>query len=154
MIDHRKITLGKLLIILACASLFSSAQSQTKLSSDDVSFIANNKIKYSIVLLSCDTCVPITNVGFRVRVILTNKEEKIVKQIDDRAWMLLLKNDKTDWAANLILYELCDRDAILFSQCKSRKRWIGFLKGQDMDFWKKHLSTDIKKKTPFGFLSI
>ena len=45
-----------------------------------VPFINNRTIKYNILLVACDTCAPIHDIGYRVRISLSAKEDSIIKQ--------------------------------------------------------------------------
>lgn len=98
-------------------------------------FIQNDSIKYSVVLMTCQKCVPVRSVGCRIVVDLSQTQIGIVKKIDYATWMMLLNDDKTDWAANLILYYLYDRDAILFSLGKKRDAWCVVQKHDDIQYW-------------------
>ena len=126
-----------------CIAQKSVIKAHNKQVSDDISFITNKKIKYSIPLTICDTCATISNIGgFKVFVDLSEKEEEIVRRINKKAWLMLLKNPKTDWAANLILYDIFDKNALLFSFPKlTRKDWLVCLREQDLKFWKNRLPT-------------
>lgn len=101
----------------------------------DLSFINNEKIKYSIGLRSCVTCVPIRNIGYRVSIQLSEEEEVKVKNITSETWKVLLNNRHSDWASNLILYSLYDKNAILLSRNDDRELWSKYFKKEDLDFW-------------------
>ncbi|MGN6266191.1 MAG: hypothetical protein ACTHM5_10990 [Ginsengibacter sp.] len=105
----------------------------------DLSFIKNQKIKYSIVLMSCDTCVPIRNIGYRVIVELNKKHNSIVKKISKESWLKLLNNNCTDFAANLLLYSMYNKDALILSKNDSIESWRKYLKEDDLVYWSKHL---------------
>jgi hypothetical protein len=107
----------------------------TKSISTEVSFIQNQKLKYNFALVSCDTCVPISNIGWRVMVELNEKEEKIVKNLNRATWIRLLKNIETDWSANLMLYYIYNRDAILLKQNKDIIVWKKYAKADDLEHW-------------------
>ncbi len=64
---------------------------------------------------------------------------KRIKLFNAEQWLCLLKNHESDWAANLILYQLFEKDAILFSQIKKREDWLGFRKEEDFAYWKAFL---------------
>jgi len=102
-------------------------------------FIRNDSIKYSVVLAVCEKCVPIKNKGYRIVVDLSQDQIDAVRKINYRTWMSLLKDEKSDWAANLILYYLYDRDAILFSLGKNRDAWLVVQKHEDIEYWIKNL---------------
>lgn len=103
------------------------------------SFIKNKKIRYSIVMMACDTCAPIRNLGYRVVVELDQKEQDLVKGIKPETWLDLLKMDSADFAANLILYQIHGKDAFLLYQNNSKELWRKYLKAKDMIFWTKEL---------------
>ena len=95
---------------------------------------------FNILLVACDTCVPIINKGYRVRVKLTDKQKSIVKKIEKEMWKHLLSDKKTDFAANLILYDIYDKDAILlFGLGNNIRDWRKNLKRDDTLFWLKKL---------------
>lgn len=111
---------------------------ETNISIDD-SFIRNNKIKYSLVLASCDSCSPIVNKGYRIVTQITEKERKIAHQLTYNDWVRLLNDKKSDWAANLILYDIFDKDALSFYSFNNRKKWLKYFKGEDLAFWEQKL---------------
>jgi hypothetical protein len=101
----------------------------------NIAFIKNQKLKYSIVLMACDTCVPIRNLGFRVVVEMSEQEMKIAQTIDGGTWLKLLLEKSSDFAANLILYQLFDKNAIPLLQIKNRELWVKYLRKEDISFW-------------------
>lgn len=133
-----------IILFVSVLFLFSGCNAQnpettTQGGSMKYSFINNNKIKYSIVLTSCDTCIPITNIGYRVKVQLTKKEEIFVRKISSSTWDTLLNNINSDWAANLILYHIYDKDALLLSRNNNKELWTKYLKNDDISFWRQKL---------------
>lgn len=105
----------------------------------DLSFIDNKKINYSIVLMACDTCVPIKNIGYRVVVTLTKKEKETINKIDKATWLKLLNDSSKDFATNLILYDLYNKDAFIFSINDRQDEWKKYSKKEDLKFWEKEL---------------
>lgn len=110
----------------------------------DLSFITNQNLKYLIVLMSCDTCAPISNIGYRVVVKLKKKEQKSIKRIKPKTWMELLKNSSTDYSANLILYSIYKKDAFILFQNGSEKLWKKYLKKEDLNYWNNILENKIE----------
>ncbi|MCC6182385.1 MAG: signal recognition particle [Bacteroidia bacterium] len=97
--------------------------------------ILNNKtLPYDVAMVSCDTCVPIRNLGYRVVINLQEKDEKEISKIDTKCWMVLLSDSSSDWAANLMLYSLYDEDAILLSRV-NEKTWRTKMKAKDIKKW-------------------
>ena len=71
---------------------------------------------------------------------MTGRERRIVKSIKKDEWIELLLNNKTDWAANLILYDLYERNAVVFNTViKSRKDWVTVSKDTDVSYWEEFL---------------
>ena len=104
-----------------------------------VPFINNRTIKYNILLVACDTCAPIHDIGYRVRISLSAKEDSIIKHISKRQWLSLLNDKKTDFAANLLLYQLYEREAIMFLQIKDASDWRLAMKDDDLYYWRRTL---------------
>ena len=130
------------IVALCYISLMCSTQNQinNKIhNSINIDFIRNDKIKYSIVLASCDSCFPIMTKGYRIRTNLTEEQKEIVHSLTFKDWAYLLNDSKSDWAANLTLYEIFDKDAISLYSFNSRKKWIKYFKGEDLAFWEQKL---------------
>ena len=104
-----------------------------------VPFINNRTIKYNILLVACDTCAPIHDIGYRVRISLSAKEDSIIKHISKRQWLSMLNDKKTDFAANLLLYQLYEREAIMFLQIKDASDWRLAMKENDLHYWQQTL---------------
>ena len=127
-------------VLLVITTNCNNQQLNNRYSSNNLSFIKNDKLHYNILLVACDTCVPIINKGYRVRVKLTDKQKSIVKKIKKEMWRHLLSDKKTDFAANLILYDIYDKDAILlFGLGNNIRDWRKNLKRDDTSFWLKKL---------------
>ncbi|WP_311549663.1 hypothetical protein, partial [Prevotella nigrescens] len=80
---------------------------------NELSFINNRRINFSIKKVACDTCFPIFDIGYRVRVKLTPKQDSIIVRMKRREWLSLLNDETTDYAANILLYYIYNRDAIV-----------------------------------------
>lgn len=76
-----------------------------------------------------------------IRVELRKSQRDEVGKLKKNDWILILNNKNTDWAANLILYDICKRDATLIysSAWKSRSDWILLFKNDDITYWEKFL---------------
>lgn len=128
-----------ILLSLFCTLLGCYSQNKPLTSNKDISklsFIKNNKLKYTIVIMSCDTCAPIKNIGYRVLIDLNEMQSKIIKDIDSETWLQLLYDDKRDYAANLILYYLHDKDAFYIARKNTKKLWDKSVqKNEDLEYW-------------------
>lgn len=128
-------------ILLFCSCHAQTRDSLTKENSEkvNVSFVNNDSIRHSIILLTCDTCVPISNIGYRVLVQMSKENMKAVKLLSKERWIALLEDKRSDWAANLILYYIYNKDAWLLSRRDSRDLWVKYLKEEDVKFWDQQL---------------
>ncbi len=104
-----------------------------------VPFIDNRTIKYNITLVACDTCAPIHDIGYRVRISLSAKEDSIIKLINKRQWLSMLNDKKTDFAANLLLYRLYEREAIVLLHYNNAPEWRQAMKENDLHYWQQTL---------------
>jgi hypothetical protein len=124
-------------VIVKCVGQNGQENNSDDVKKSQIQFINNKDLKYKIIILACDTCAPISNIGYRVLVVLSNNERKLVKKIKYDEWNLLLNSEKSDWAANLVLYNLFDKDAFLLARNPSRNLWVKYLKKDDIEFWHK-----------------
>ena len=92
-------------------------------------------------MMSCDTCVPITNIGYRVVVALSKKQLAEAKKISPEKWVQLLNDNNSDYLANLILYELYNKSAIRLLQIDNIEKWRRVMKKEDLEYW----NTQFKK---------
>ena len=106
----------------------------------DLSFIQNGKIKHSFVMLSCDTCVPITNVGIKVRVELSNEDDLLLKKISNEEWLKLINNDSSDFVAIVILYQIYNKNAIGLLFIDDIDKWRKYLKKEEVEYWNDELN--------------
>ena len=90
-------------------------------------------------MVACDSCVPIHDIGYRVRIKLSDKEDSIIKTIKRETWLSLLQDSTTDYATNALLYGLYDRDAIVLLCHRDINDWRLSMKESDLIFWKKHI---------------
>ena len=104
-----------------------------------VPFIDNRTIKYNITLVACDTCAPIHDRGYRVQISLSAKEDSIIKHINKRQWLSMLNDKKTDFAANLLLYRLYEREAIVLLHYNNAPEWRQAMKENDLHYWQQTL---------------
>ena len=88
------------------------------------------------MLVACDTCAPIHDIGYRVIISLSAKEDSIIKRISKRQWLSMLNDKKTDFAANLLLYQLYERDAVVFFYIKDAPDWRLSFKDDDLNYWR------------------
>ena len=106
---------------------------------NELSFINNRRINFSIKKVACDTCFPIFDVGYRVSVKLTPKQKILVVRMKRGEWLSLLNDETTDYAANILLYYIYNRDAIVLLYNRSIKDWRDGMKEDDILYWEKRL---------------
>ena len=112
---------------------------QNKQQETDIQFINNQDLHYKILKIACDSCFPIHDIGYRVRINLSNKEDSIIKTIKRETWLSLLQDSTTDYATNALLYGLYDREAIVLLCHRDINDWRLSMKESDLIFWKKHI---------------
>lgn len=105
-------------------------------------FITNDSIRYDV--LSVAPTLKATNkirvTKYFVTVNISQNERRKYKKLNYKQWLLLLENNKTDWATNLILYDLYEKNAnSFFFDIKSRKQWVVSQKEKDIKYWGKYL---------------
>lgn len=104
-----------------------------------VPFIDNRTIKYKIMKVACDTCVPITDIGYRVQISLSAHEDSLISHISKAQWLGMLGSRKTDFAANLLLYRLYEREAIVLLHYNNAPEWRQAMKENDLHYWQQTL---------------
>lgn len=132
-------------LLLTCIIIFYNdcfAQKMGKETLKTISFINNKRIKRNIGLRSCDSCAPIMTIGLRITVDISEKEEEIARQLSYNTWITLLNDPKKDWAANLVLYYIFNKDAVPLYHIKNRRHWIKYVKNEDLRFWQEQLPHD------------
>jgi len=113
--------------------LISSICGESK--SNKYNYLLNNKLKYEIVTsTACHTC-PEHQIVYRVILDISNEQYEIIKQIPKEIWMQLLKDNKTDWAANLVLYVLKREDDASIIAGYEPAVWRMFQKKEDILYW-------------------
>jgi hypothetical protein len=105
---------------------------------DKTKFISNNSIRFEILrqgLEMIDTNT-ITPTKYFIKVDLTKKQRRLLKSFSREDWIRLLNDSKSDWAANLVLYDTYEKDAILFNTVlKTRNEWEISAKEKDINYW-------------------
>lgn len=108
----------------------------------DSTYLKNDSIKYEIV--------------FKTRSILSQKhdkkigyyidldipkpiKQKLIKK-DSIFWINKLSDETSDWAANLVLYYIFDREAVLIKAVENdRTKWMK-IRTNEIEYWRKFLS--------------
>jgi hypothetical protein len=103
-------------------------------------YISNDSIKYSIIITMPDfeNGDYISDNILRITSIDSSKLAW-AQSLSKKEWLTMLSNEKTDWAANLLLYQLNKRDALVFKIIKSRDSWIIKRRKADIAYWEKNL---------------
>ncbi len=123
-------------VILALAFICLSVDAQKKLPFN------NRSLKYSILKTAAEIIdtnrlvVP----RYYVKVLLSGSRKNVIKKLSYDEWMNLLLNKNTDWAANLCLYDLFEKDAVIERLfIETRKEWLKCCRREDVEYWKKNL---------------
>ncbi|RFS18794.1 hypothetical protein DVR12_26715 [Chitinophaga silvatica] len=76
--------------------------------------------------------------SFLVRVDKQKGDSILIARMTPEAWITALNNPNTDWAANLLLYELNKKSAIVFIR-SDQEQWQKKLKDSDLNYWEHKL---------------
>lgn len=126
-----------LLSISSCNAQRTNDENNKSKESLNASFIKNEELKFSIKKVACDTCFPIRDIGYRVRVHLSSKQDSVIRNMSKVQWMLKLHDCDTDFAANILLYYLYDRDAFVLLYNSEIQDWRRAMKEDDIHYWEK-----------------
>ncbi len=114
----------------------------------DISWLNNDDLEYDMLLKAAsidDSLKEMTPSMFFVELELTEEQLSVVKSISNNKWLDLLTNESTDFAANLTLHYLFEKDAISLYRIK-REDWLIAEKEKDIDYWKNYLQNIEKQK--------
>lgn len=128
-----------LLVTLSCNKHRETVASTPVQRQADVRFIDNRTLKYKIMKVACDTCAPIRDIGYRVRISLSAREDSLIRHISKGQWLSMLSSNQTDFAANLLLYRLYERDALVLLYVKNASDWRLSMKADDLHYWQQTL---------------
>ena len=121
-----------LTILLLTFLLCQRVNSQKNIPVDNIS-IRFTVLRTSLQLLDSNRISPSR---YLINVKLSESEKKHLKAFPKTFWIKCLQSSSTDWAANLILYDLYEKDALLYwNMIKSRSDWIIANKNDDFDYW-------------------
>ncbi|WPQ61700.1 hypothetical protein SIO70_25395 [Chitinophaga sancti] len=71
---------------------------------------------------------------YQVRVDKQTGDSALIANMKSNEWISALKNPETDWAANLLLYELYRKRGFILSGMKP-DIWREKFKNEDLEFW-------------------
>lgn len=109
-----------------------------------IKYINNDSIKFELLMTMPDFENGVYHSDY---ILAVNNIDSIghglIKQINRNQWMRLLKDSKSDWAANIILYSMYKRSAGIFRVAvKTRDNWVENNMKADIAYWdsflKKH----------------
>ncbi|MDJ1495241.1 hypothetical protein QNI19_20040 [Cytophagaceae bacterium DM2B3-1] len=103
--------------------------------------LCNDSIQYTVTRISpkyvgVDRLSSPKNI---ISVEIGDEDMKLLKSIKRDEWITALHDTKKDWAANLLLYTLYEKDATTFIIIKTREKWVNTYKEEDIKFWEKIL---------------
>jgi hypothetical protein len=153
--------LKNIVSLIACVCILEGCHAQTKKASleknkkenvniakrcdNKINFIKNNSIAFYIGLTQDPPKIENGKIyaggwKYHVRVEnLSNSEIERYKSFSLETWLKLLNDENTDWAANLILYDIYDRNAFMLAQNNNKNTWRKFMKQDDIKYWKQSL---------------
>lgn len=119
-----------------------SLRSYSQLDSLEHKFFNNDSIHYDIIYVSHSVLSKESSYISRhyVRIRMPQNYKKYLLGKDTVFWSEHLRDENSDWATNLILYYLFDRDASTMIIYDKRKKWLN-VKKNEIEYWEKFLST-------------
>lgn len=136
---NRKASNMKLLLIpFACALAVIHAHGQN---AEINEYVKNEAIRFDVLNTAPDFENGVYYSGY---VIVVNSLDSVgkglIKDIKRDQWLSLLRNDQSDWAANIILYSLYKKRASIFwTAVKTRQDWIKKSRKDDLNYWESFL---------------
>ncbi|MEP6844619.1 MAG: hypothetical protein ABI861_01385 [Panacibacter sp.] len=103
-------------------------------------FFNNDSIKYNLTLVTAGVYNRDQAMAYYVSIILPKDFAKFLKTQNVAFWSKRIMDDKSDWATNLILYYLNQKDASLLMIYDSREKWLQ-IKDNEIDSWKQFLQS-------------
>ncbi|MGZ3923981.1 MAG: hypothetical protein ACXVBJ_09440 [Flavisolibacter sp.] len=125
----------RFLTICLFASLFSFSQSEK-------SYLTNDSIKYNIVISNNRLLKKQTYTGPRYFVLIEmpKKLKKYFLSKDTEFWMKSLTDTTSDWAANLILYYIYEKDALIMTFIgRGLIKWSA-IRTEEIEAWREFLT--------------
>lgn len=121
-------------LLFVCLHLMTSAICQTNLK---VPSLKNELVKYKIFRSSAklvDTdAIEVSKLI--VMVVQTKKDQKELLKLKKEDWIKLLKDESSDWAANLCLYDMYKKEATTIDAAKKKEVWRICCKNEDIAYW-------------------
>jgi hypothetical protein len=125
------------IIVASC----SSVQGQERCIPDE--WLSNDSIVYKVIRISSKPFeVPPKPAKYIIEIVdLSSDQHELIKSLKYMDWICLLSNNSTDWAANLILYSIFEKDAIVLSNLNP-ECWRANAKMDDLEYWRNMLPVD------------
>ena len=99
----------------------------------------NKNIEYNIGLTSTKLYNDSVVLSKYIVVVNSENAKKALISLSKNEILTLLKDRRSDWATNLLLYDLYKRDATLLSIFRNEKSWRKFLSLKDLAYWESYL---------------
>jgi hypothetical protein len=103
-------------------------------------FISNDSVKFSVLRKSSVFIGKgkIEPAVYRIKVHIADTLLNECLNFSKEKWIKLLSDDKADWAANLILYQIHKRNAVSFLASPDMRYWKLRKKKFEINYWKKY----------------
>lgn len=126
------------LLILVCVLFIKQVNGQTN---NVNKYMNNDSIKFDLLMTMPDFENGVYYSDYALVVNnLDSAGKAIVQSFSKDQWMAFLKNNKSDWAANIILYSIYKKSAGIFRVAvKSRDSWIENSREADLVYWQSFL---------------
>ena len=130
----KKLTRFTFLLFFVCNSAFSQVDSlRAKIfNNDSIRF----ELRFYTVSATTQKKHPVSS--HRIIVEMSTRLRQVLFEKDSLFWVTHLSDSTSDWATNLILYDLYKKDAMQFVYFKDRERWLS-IKNEEINYWKETL---------------
>jgi hypothetical protein len=109
----------------------------------DSNYFNNDSIKYQLIFKTRSVLYQKSDqkVGYYINLNIPDSFKKKLMKMDSTFWFKKLEDETSDWATNLVLYYLYDREAILIRTVENdRRKWMKIRK-KEIDYWKIFLAS-------------
>jgi hypothetical protein len=133
--------IGSLVIIASILILPNRSCSQNRIR-NFIAQISNEQLAFNVVKVGTTRILDNQEIELPKNQVFVNSDEldillkKVNKEELIKACVQALQDTTKDWYANMLLYQLTDKDASVFLIIESRKEWVNTNQINDIIYWK------------------
>lgn len=137
--------MNRIIIYLTFLTII-SLRSHCQKHSFDTTSITNDSFTFQIVMATPTAQMEKEHkgkFGDFVEIPMNANTRDSLEKLDSAFWIAHLNDEKTDWATNLVLYYLYQKDATVLSVFRTREKWLP-LKADDIQYWTQYFRKSAK----------